>query len=168
MVLKLMLAGMVAVAARSRPSPARAAPTKHLVAAAIDELELQPSPINPAWVLDGDPQARASTHSSAADDQASTAVWDCTAGAFRWYFHWDETVVIVEGAVHVTAEDGSQRTLSTGDLAYFPAGTWAVWRVENYVRKIAFCRRHIPVPMKLALKVSDRVRRRFGGSGLAA
>ncbi|MCP8897235.1 DUF861 domain-containing protein [Shinella daejeonensis] len=168
MVLKLMLAGMVAIAARSRPPQAPTKASKPLVAAAVDDLELEAAPINPAWILEGAPRARASSHSSAADDQAMTAVWDCTAGAFRWYFDWDETVAIVEGEVHVTSEDGGQRTLSAGDLAYFPAGTWAVWRVDSYVRKIAFCRRQIPAPVTLALKMGDKVRRKLAGGGLAA
>ena len=160
MVLKLMLAAMVAVSARPRQPEAASAPA--LVASAIDDLALEPAPIRPEWVLEGDPQARASLHSAAHDDQATTAVWDCTAGTFRWYFGWDETVVIVEGAVHVTAEDGSERTLRAGDLAYFPAGTWATWHVETYVRKVAFCRRQFPAPVNVALRIGDGLRRRLG------
>ncbi|MFC3071688.1 cupin domain-containing protein [Shinella pollutisoli] len=166
MVLKLMLAAMVAVSARPR-QPAAPAPAP-VVAAAIDELELEPAPIRREWILRGDPQARASTHSDASDRQAMTAVWDCTAGTFRWHFDWDETVVIVEGAVHVTAEDGSERTLSAGDIAYFPAGSWATWHVEDYVRKVAFCRRQFPAPVAAALKVGDRMRRGLARVGLAA
>ncbi len=39
-------------------------------------------------------------------------MWECTAGTFRWYFGWDETVVIQEGAVEVTGEDGERRLLT--------------------------------------------------------
>ena len=80
---------------------------------------MQPKPIEPSWVLAGNPQARLSLHSRAYDDQATTAIWDCTAGTFRWYFGWDETVMILEGEVHITAEDGSERTLKAGDIAVF-------------------------------------------------
>lgn len=165
MVLKLMLAAMVAVSARPhRPAAAVPAP---VVAAAIDDLKLEPAPIRREWILAGNPQARASTHSAARDSQATTAVWDCTAGTFRWHFDWDETVVIVEGDVHVTVEDGSARTLKAGDIAYFPAGSRAVWHVEDYVRKVAFCRRQFPAPVTIALKARDRMRRGLVRFGLA-
>jgi uncharacterized cupin superfamily protein len=167
MVLKLMLAAMVAVSARPRQPAANAVPAP-VVAAAIDDLELEPAPIRREWVLRGDPQARVSTHSAAGDRQATTAVWDCTAGTFRWYFGWDETVVIVDGAVHVLAEDGSERTLHAGDIAYFPAGSWATWHVEKYVRKVAFCRRQFPAPVAIALRVGARMRRELTRAGLAA
>ena len=112
-----------------------------------------------------DPQARLSLHSRAYDDQATTAVWDCTAGTFRWYFGWDETVMILEGEVHVTGEDGSERTLKAGDIAYFPGKSWATWHIDTYVRKIAFCRKEFPTPINLALKLRDRLRGGNASSG---
>ncbi len=114
--------------------------------------EMKPSPIEPGWVIAGDPQARFSAHSQAHDKFASTGVWDCTAGTFRWYFGWDETVVILEGEVHVTAEDGSERTLKAGDVGYFRGGTWATWHIDNYVKKIAFVRKPIPMPLSYAFR----------------
>lgn len=114
--------------------------------------EMKPSPIEPGWVIAGDPQARFSAHSQAHDKFASTGVWDCTAGTFRWYFGWDETVVILEGEVHVTAEDGSERTLKAGDVGYFRGGTWATWHIDNYVKKIAFVRKPLPMPLSYAFR----------------
>jgi uncharacterized cupin superfamily protein len=98
-------------------------------------------PINPSWILSGQPQARSSAHSSGADGGGSTNVWDCTAGSFRWHFAWDETVLILEGGVSVTSPAGHRTSLKAGDVAYFPAGTAWTWEVENYVRKLAFHRR---------------------------
>lgn len=163
MVLKLMLVTMVGAAMRSQAAEEKM--PRPLISASLDDLEMAPKPIEPSWVLAGNPQARLSLHSRAYDDQATTAIWDCTAGTFRWYFGWDETVMILEGEVHITAEDGSERTLKAGDIAYFPGKSWATWHIDTYVRKIAFCRKEFPTPINLALKLRDRLRGINASSG---
>ena len=122
-------------------------PTKAFIGACPNSLDMQSLPIEPSWVISGNPVARAASHSKAEDDCAATGVWDCTAGEFRWFFGWDETVVILEGEVHVTAEDGTERVLRAGDVGYFKGGTWATWRIETYVKKIAFLRKPFPAPL---------------------
>ncbi|WP_407639863.1 cupin domain-containing protein [Allorhizobium taibaishanense] len=136
-----------------------------LVTANADHLNLKPAPINPDWIVEGDPQARMANHSQSEDEASSTALWDCTAGTFRWYFGWDETVVIQEGEVHVTAQDGSERVLKAGDIAYFKGGTWATWRIETYVRKIAFLRKPFPEPIATLYRLRNALRG-GGRSGL--
>ncbi|WP_237154675.1 cupin domain-containing protein [Oryzibacter oryziterrae] len=145
--------------ASSSPSASDApVETPIFVAAALEEFEFFDAPIDPDWILSGTPKARAALHSRSVDDAASTTMWDCTAGRFRWHFGWEETVFILEGQVHVTAEDGTKRTLVAGDVAYFAAGTWAVWEIDTYVRKLAFCRRVFPSSLQFALKLRDRMR----------
>lgn len=158
MVLKLALAGALALAYRKRKSD-EVREVAPFVGAAGDHLanELQPSPIEPGWILSGNPQARVTYHSKAADKLAATAMWDCTAGSFRWFFREDETVVILEGDVFITAEDGTQRLLRAGDVGYFKAGTWATWRVDNYVRKIAFVRQPLDLPVAFFYRVRRRI-----------
>ena len=131
---------------------------RSFIGACPHSLELKPLPIEPAWVLAGDPKARAASHSKAEDECAATGVWDCTAGTFRWFFGWDETVVILEGEVHVTAEDGTERTLRRGDVAYFKGGTWATWRIDTYVKKIAFLRRPFPAPLAVLYRLRNMLR----------
>lgn len=110
------------------------------------DIGLEAAPIRPEWVIEGAPQARCRELSRSADGTAITAVWDCTAGAFNWHFAGDETVHILEGAV--TVDDGSgPKTLRAGDVAFFPAGTWARWEVSSYVKKLAFCRDPLPRPL---------------------
>jgi uncharacterized protein len=138
-----------------------------VIAASVDDLELKSSPINADWILSGNPQARIAEHSQSADDAAITALWDCTAGSFRWYFGWDETVMILEGEVHVTDEAGSTRTLRAGDIAYFAGKTWATWRVDNYVKKIAFVRKPFPAPVVLAVKLKAMFSRMKAGANAA-
>lgn len=163
MVFKLMFVAVVGAAMRSRSTEEKM--PRPLIAASLDDLEMAPKPIEPSWILAGNPEARLSLHSRAYDEQATTAIWDCTAGTFRWYFGWDETVMILEGEVHITAEDGSQRTLRAGDIAYFPGKSWATWHIDTYVRKIAFCRKEFPAPVNMALKWRDRLRRSGPASG---
>lgn len=128
------------------------------IAASPNALSMEPRPINPDWVIAGNPVARAAFHSQPADKCASTVVWDCTAGQFRWFFGWDEIVVILEGEVHVTAEDGSSRTLAVGDVGYFKGGTWATWHIDNYVKKAAVTRKPFPLPLSLFYRVLGRLR----------
>ncbi|HVK92436.1 MAG TPA: cupin domain-containing protein [Mycoplana sp.] len=163
---KLMLASAIGMAART--IPVRPPPPPPLIAASMDEMEMADAPIEPSWVIAGEPRARLALHSRGHDDQSTTAVWDCTAGTFRWYFGWDETVMILEGEVHVTAEDGSERTLRAGDIAYFAGRTWATWHVDSYVRKIAFCRKQFPAPVAMALRLRAMMRPGSVGGGLAA
>ena len=134
-----------------------------LVAASSATMEMKSSPIDPAWVISGAPEARIAEHSHSADKAAMTALWDCTAGTFRWYFGWDETVMILEGEVRVTDENGAVRVLKAGDIAYFAGDTWATWQVDTYVRKIAFLRRPFPLPLALVMKVKGRLQRSLAG-----
>ncbi|MBW8282860.1 MAG: cupin domain-containing protein [Rhizobium sp.] len=157
MALKLLLVGMAGTLL-AVPRTFRNAEMPPVVAAHSGHLALKAAPINPEWILRGTPLARVGDHSTSTDEASSTAVWDCTAGEFRWYFGWDETVVIQEGEVHVTAEDGSERLLKVGDIAYFRGGTWATWRVDDYVRKIAFVRRPFPEPLAMLYRIRNALR----------
>jgi len=156
---KMMLASALVMAVRSVPTlTVDETQTPALTAGATSAMQLLPNPIEPSWILAGAPQARLAEHSRSADDACVTAVWDCTAGEFRWFFGWDETVMIMEGDVHVTSEDGYARLLQVGDLAYFKGGTWATWRVDSYVKKVAFVRRPMPAALTLAYRLRNLLR----------
>ncbi|MGE6742219.1 cupin domain-containing protein [Allorhizobium pseudoryzae] len=167
MVVKLALAGALALAYRGRDIRKRNE-VPPFIGASPEALfrDLKPAPIEPTWILAGEPQARVAQHSCTEDKCSVTAMWDCTAGSFRWYFGDDETVVILEGEVFITAADGTQRLLRAGDIGYFKAGTWATWRIDTYVRKIAFMRQPIWLPLALFYRIRNRLRRRIKGSGL--
>jgi len=164
---KLMLASAVAMAARTVPYAVAMPRGKSFIAHSSDHLPMKSTPINPDWIVSGDPQARTAEHSRGHDEASLTAIWDCTAGEFRWFFGWDETVMILEGEVHITADDGTERTLRAGDVAFFAGGTWASWRVDTYVRKVAFLRKPFPKPVALAYRLRNMLRN-SGQQGLAA
>ena len=58
----------------------------------VEQVDLNPSPIHPSWILEGNPVARNRLISSSADGTASALIWDCTAGRFNWFYDVDETV----------------------------------------------------------------------------
>jgi uncharacterized cupin superfamily protein len=118
-------------------------------------------PVNPAWVLEGNPVARIEHLSSSADGTASTYFWDCTAGRFNWFYTFDETLHILEGSVDLKFPDGRARHVAVGDVVFFPSGSSAEWTVERYIRKLAFCRTALP---GFLVSARDAVRRvkRFG------
>ena len=121
------------------------------------------SPINPAWILEGDPIARNAVLSRSDDATACTIVWDCTAGKFNWHYDFDETLHILEGSVIDSSPNTPPKRLEAGDLAFFPAGTTAHWHVETYIRKVAFCRRVLPrpaLPIIRALRWAESALRR--------
>jgi uncharacterized cupin superfamily protein len=124
------------------------------------------NPIVPAWILDGKPVARLELLSSSADGTASTYFWDCTAGRFNWFYHFDETLHILEGAVTLKFPTGASKRVVAGDTIFFPAGSSAEWTVDNYVRKLAFCRTPLPGYLTFIRQLVRRLKRVVGaGSG---
>ena len=98
--------------------------------------ELPNSPVEPTWIKEGEPMARAVTLATSPDGTMTTGLWECTAGRFKWTYWVDEVVLILEGAVTVQdAGDGSILTLRRGDAALFPFGSTAHWHIERFVRK---------------------------------
>ena len=60
--------------------------------------------------------------------------------------------MIVEGSVSIQVDGEEPVTLAVGDAAYFPAGRWSTWTVDEYVRKQAVLR--VPVPRAMAYAVN--------------
>ena len=131
--------------------------------AAPAEVELAPNPINPAWIIEGNPQARAKRLAESADGTSSVMAWSCTPGCFEWHYAVDETVHIISGEVLVTDENGKIHRLGPGDMAFFPAGSHSVWQVTQEVRKVAVCRQSMPWPFGFALRAWNKVARLVTG-----
>ncbi|MGA9872622.1 MAG: cupin domain-containing protein [Rhodococcus sp. (in: high G+C Gram-positive bacteria)] len=140
---------------------------RSIEAVRLSEIVLQPSPIEPTWILEGRPEARMAEWSRSLDSTTTTNVWDCTAGRFRWYFAVDEIVHIMDGSVTVSSDDHPTHTLEAGDAALFRAGTWSEWHVAHYVRKHAILRQQLSAPMTLALKFGGLVRGGIRRAGLS-
>jgi len=94
------------------------------------------APINPDWVISGDPKARCRPVASSGG--TSSGYWDCTQGVFRWHYSVDEAVLILDGGVRFRdLNDPHLRPVqcAMGSSILFPAGAVIEWTVPNYVRK---------------------------------
>jgi uncharacterized cupin superfamily protein len=122
------------------------------------DLELKPAPIEPSWIIEGNPVASNATLSRSADGSASTLVWQCTEGKFNWHYDIDETIYIIEGSVVIESGGMKPTRFGPGDVVFFKNGASARWHVEGHVRKLAFCRRTQPRLVGLALRVASKLR----------
>jgi hypothetical protein len=116
-------------------------------------VDLTPRPIEPSWILEGKPEASWCVLSQSADGLATTMVWHCTAGKFNWFYDFDETVLILEGAIVLESDSVPPTRYTAGDVIFFKDGAYAKWHIEDHVRKLAFCRKTSPVWFGFALRV---------------
>lgn len=115
------------------------------------DLPLQPAPIPADWIHQGLPQARNRVISKSQDGAAFTLLWECTAGTFTWRYDYDETLHIQEGEA-MLSDAGGERRIGPGDVIFFPAGARVTWRVDRYIRKVAFFRHALPAPVAAPLR----------------
>lgn len=128
-------------------------------------MELTPRPIEPSWIIEGKPEAKACTISQSADRTAFTVVWHCTGGKFNWYYEVDETIHILEGSIVLENDSMAPRRYGPGDVILFKAGAHAIWQVEGHVKKLAFFRRTQPAWLSFALRATAKIKRTLRPSG---
>ena len=116
-------------------------------------VNLTPRPIEPSWIIEGNPQAQWCVLSKSADGLASTMVWECSEGKFNWYYDFDETVMILDGSIVLESDGMPPRRYVAGDVIFFKDGAHAKWHIEDHVKKLAFCRKTSPVWFGFALRV---------------
>ena len=110
-------------------------------------VELADSPLAEELILEGRPKPRIWISAQSPDKKVTQGVWDCTAGRFSWVFTWDEFVMILDGEVTITPENGDPFTLRAGDFCYFPSGLNTLWQVDRYIKKTFTLR--TPEPLEL-------------------
>jgi uncharacterized cupin superfamily protein len=98
--------------------------------------DLPPSPIDPSWIIEGDPKPRARRLALDEDRTVSAILWDCTTGRFNWHYGSDEIVEILDGEVELTFPSGVVQTVRKGDMIYFPGGQVVQFNVPTYLRKV--------------------------------
>lgn len=137
-----------------------------LIEFGVEKVTLGPAGINPDWILEGNPVARNHLLSRSADGNASTWIWECTAGKFNWYYDIDETVYLIEGSVTIKDHaTGKRQHVSAGDTVFFPTGSSAEWVVDTYVRKVAFLRSPLPRSVQVARRLWQSMKRLIGRGG---
>jgi hypothetical protein len=122
-------------------------------------VNLSPRPIEPSWIIEGNPVAQSCVLSQSADGLASTIVWECSEGKFNWYYDFDETIMILEGSIVLENDAMSPTRYGPGDVIFFRDGAHARWHVEGRVRKLAFCRTTQPFILGFAAKVYNKIKR---------
>src|ERR1700722_1913890 len=122
-------------------------------------VNLTPRPIEPSWIIEGNPVAQSCVLSSSADGLASTIVWECSEGKFNWFYDFDETILILEGAIVLENDTMAPTRYVPGDVIFFKHGAHARWHVESRVRKLAFCRTTQPALLGLALRAMKKIKR---------
>ena len=136
-------------------------------------VDLAPAPIEPSWIIEGTPTATSCTIARSSDGLGSTIVWHCTEGKFNWYYDFDETILILEGAIVLESEGMPAKRYGPGDVVFFRDGAHAKWHVEGHVKKLAFCLKTQPYVLGLAVRVINKLKRMFltpegrGGASLA-
>jgi hypothetical protein len=121
-------------------------------------VDLEPSPIEPSWILRGNPEARSYRLSTSACGTAATLIWSCTEGKFNWYYDCDETIMILEGSLVLESEGMPPKRYGVGDVIFFRKGAHAKWHVEGYVKKVAFCCLNNPFPLGFAIRAANKLK----------
>ena len=122
-------------------------------------VNLKPSPIEPSWILEGNPEARSHVLSTSACGTTTTLIWSCTDGKFNWYYDVDETIMILEGSIVLESEGMPLRRYGVGDVILFRDGAHVKWHVESYVKKIAFFRQTLPFGFGYAVRAINKLKR---------
>jgi uncharacterized protein len=139
--------------------------SRTLIETANLAVNLTPRPIEPTWVIEGNPFAQSSVLSKSADGTASTMVWQCSEGKFNWYYDFDETILILEGSIVLENDAMRPTRYGPGDVIFFKDGAHARWHVEGHVKKLAFCRKTQPILLGFALRAFSRIKRTLMPSG---
>jgi uncharacterized cupin superfamily protein len=136
-----------------------------LIETGHNSVELKPAPIEPSWIIEGNPEARSHSLSTSADGTATTLIWSCTEGKFNWYYDFDETIMILEGSIVLESEGMPPKRYGVGDVIFFRDGAHAKWHVEGHVKKIAFCRKTTPAVIGFMIRVVNKLKRMFLSPG---
>mgnify|MGYP003707162913 FL=1 len=124
-------------------------------------VDLELRPIEPSWIIEGNPVSHSHILSTSADGTASTIIWSCTEGKFNWYYDFDETIMILEGSIVLESDGMPAKRYGVGDVIFFRDGAHAKWHVEGYVKKIAFCRKTNPALIGFMVRVVNKLKRMF-------
>ena len=117
--------------------------------------DLAPAPLDPSWIIEGTPVARARPLGISDDGTISASLWECTGGParFEWHYGRDEIIHILEGEAELTSESGSVVTVRRGDMVWFPKGHIVHFYVPVYLKKVALFSSPVSSPRRLAQRI---------------
>jgi uncharacterized protein len=139
--------------------------SKSIMIADALSTDIDLKPMAPDWILAGAPESGGKRLAASHDGTSAIVVWECTAGRFKWIYSEDETAVVIAGEVFITTDKGEERRLGQGDMAFFPAGTWCIWHVNDRIRKVAVLRRPLPLPLGFGVRAWSKLLNTLGLKG---
>jgi len=140
---------------------------KAIVAATLDNVELEPSNLPAEWILSGTPTTRSKMLVRTHDWLENIVVWECTPGSYRWTYNQDEAVFVLSGEGIMTNDKGEERRFGPGDMGFFPAGTTCTWVHPVHFKKVAVLKESMWRPLGFSFKVWSKLLRKVGLSGKA-
>ncbi|HEU4974138.1 MAG TPA: cupin domain-containing protein [Baekduia sp.] len=115
--------------------PPSSDPSAASFAVTVDDLELEPWPLEPEQVVAGSPEVSGVVLHTSADGRVERGVWQHTAGTSR-DVEADELFVVLRGRATIEVEDGPTLEVGPGDAGILRAGDRTVWTVHETVRKV--------------------------------
>lgn len=119
--------------------------------------ELDRGSIPLTWVLSGHPETQSKLLGKTRDGLAHVMLWECGAASFRWHYSKDEVFIILSGEAFLKEDGGRERRFAAGDVAFFPAGSDATWRIPDHVRKVAVLKNSVWFPVAFISKVPNKL-----------
>lgn len=104
-------------------------------------LELEPSPLDPAQVVEGTPQVAERVVWSSPDGKRVRGVWEHGPGVST-DVEVDEVFVVVAGRATIEVEGGPTLEVGPGDVGILEAGARTTWHVHETLRKVF----HVEIP----------------------
>lgn len=97
--------------------------------------ELEPWPLDPDQIVEGDPQVSGLSLDTSADGKVKRGIWQHTVGVSR-DTEGDELFVVLTGRATIEVEDGPTLEVGPGDVGLLHAGDRTIWRIHEDLRKI--------------------------------
>jgi uncharacterized cupin superfamily protein len=136
-----------------------------ILSSTLANVELEPGSIPSEWLLSGQPQTRSKVLGKSRDRLGYAMLWECGAVSYKWHYTKDEAYIVLSGEGFMTNEAGVERRFGPGDVAFFAAGTNAIWRHPDHFRKVAVVKDSVWPPLVFALKAWDKILTMIGLSG---
>ena len=102
-------------------------------AAALPDSELPLAPLDPAQVVEGDPEVRVlEVHD---EPGLGIGIWQHGVGVST-DVEVDEVFVVLSGRATIEVEGGPTLEVGPGDIGTYPPGTRTTWTVHETLRKV--------------------------------
>jgi uncharacterized protein len=104
-------------------------------ALSVANAELEPSELDPAQVVSGEPEVSELVLSESEDGRIVRGIWQMTPGVVT-DTEADEVFVVLSGRATVEFSDGTVLEVGPGDVAVLTEGAETTWTVHETLRKV--------------------------------